>query len=618
MFLTLVMKLLLLLLLLSFTSISSATDSDELINKAIKLNLSSKKYWKILLYYNGNKSVISSADFFIAKNGHYNPKNELKETIKAIFSPPYDNNSAICKFPARVKWLKRELNITDSDIPKVNCKAFKKYIKYLNPKSVSILFVSQSFISPESMFGHLALKIDRDNSDGLLSNGHVISYTASLGEKIFIINLMIKGVLGKFKGLFVLSSFDEFRENYNTFENRDIWEYSLKLSNDELETFMYHLWELKHINANYYFFSINCASIIEYMLKPAKPDIKLNNKFWTPPINIVDNLYKTGLLQNITFYSADTRKYETIMRRLDKKKRKEVYNIAYKNKDPNLIIRKYPEKEAANIISASQIKNTIRLLNGKINKEEYLRVFKNFNIPENFRNYDIKISLPYNPLNTHNLNRLDINQGHNSHGSYSYVGYSPLYHDVSDNPMGYPKNVNLRFLHSKLIHYNTQNRFGVEIDIVNLASFSPINGYIRKFSSEINVGFRSYYKHAAIEKRNNMFYLNWAKGISWRFSKNINSFCLLKLDGEMSNQRRKEYYLGSGFKSGFLMGNKTFFSTMAEFNYDYGYEGFYSENYYFKIKQSFFITRNLTLKINGEYNFKCDELDFNSGFSMYF
>lgn len=606
-----------LLFILSLTGLSFAIDENELVNRARQLNLASNKYWRILLYYKKDSSIISSKEFFLAKDGVDNPQTELDATIKSIFSPPFDDNSTICKLPARVKWLKNQLNLTDSDIPSADCEAFKEHLKYLNPKSVSILFTNQSFISPQSMFGHVGLKINRDNSDNIWSNGHVISYAVGIND-ISGLGALIKVVIGKLKGHFVLSGFDEYRENYNTLENRDIWEYSLNLSKDEMETLMYRIWELKYIDANYHFFSINCASIIEYWLKAARPDIRLNNRLWTTPMDVIDNAYKSGLLQSMAFYPADARKYKTIMGVLDEKKREEVYRIAHGNGDLNRIVANYPEQDAANIIAAAQIKNTLSFLNREIGKKEYLDKFKDFTVTITSQSNSIKIPLPYNPLNAHNINRLDISQGYNSHGGYSFVKYSPLYHDISDNPMGYPENVNLRFFSSKITHYDSGNQFGAEIDLINIASFIPINDYIKKLSFTIDSGFKSYFKYTAPEKRENVFYLNDARGISWKFSENINSFWMVKLAVEASNQRKKHYYAGTGVKGGFIISNKTIFSTIAEFDYDYGYEGFYSDNSYFKLTQSFFITRNLSLKINGERNLKYGKSDVSGGVALYF
>lgn len=604
------------LLFLSITGLSFAANEFELINKARQLNLASKKYWRILLYYKGS-SIISSEEFFLAKDGDSNPQAELDATIKSIFSPPFDDNSTLCRLPARVKWLKYQLNLTDSDIPQAECKAFKKHLKYLNPKNVSILYTNQSFISPQSMFGHVGLKINRDNSDNIWSNGHVVSFAVGLDDIISSPAALIKAITGRFKGHFVLSGFDAYRENYNSLENRDVWEYSLGLTADELETLMYRIWELKYINANYHFFSINCASIIEYWLKAARPDIRLNNRLWTTPMDVIENAYKGGLLQSLVFYPADARKYKAIMSILDGDKKREVYRLARGLTDPNQTLANYPEQDAANIIAAAQIKNTINFLNREIEKKEYLDKFTNF-IATAARSNNIAIPLPYNPLDAHKINRLDIQHGYNSHGGYSFIQYSPLYHDVSDNPMGYPENVNLRFCSSKITRYNNGNQFGFEFDLINIASFIPINDYIQKLSFTIDSGFKSYFKYTTPEKKETQFYLTGARGVSWKFSENINSFGMVKFAAETSNLRKKHYYAGTGVKSGFIIGDKKFYSAVAEFDYDYGYEGFYSDNSCLKLTQSFFITRNLSLKANGRRNLKSGASDVNGGFALYF
>ena len=51
----------------------------------------------------------------------------------------------------------------------------------------------------------------------------------------------------------MLPYYEKIKE-YSNLENRDIWEYSLEFTPDEVERMLLHLWELKDIYTDYYFF----------------------------------------------------------------------------------------------------------------------------------------------------------------------------------------------------------------------------------------------------------------------------------------------------------------------------------------------------------------------------
>ena len=71
---------------------------------------------------NDGISEIDDKHFFFAKDGFKNAKHELDATLDAFFSDEIkDDNSSICRFPARYEWLKNELNATD--FPQADCKA---------------------------------------------------------------------------------------------------------------------------------------------------------------------------------------------------------------------------------------------------------------------------------------------------------------------------------------------------------------------------------------------------------------------------------------------------------------------------------------------------------------
>ncbi|MFR8206372.1 MAG: DUF4105 domain-containing protein [Alphaproteobacteria bacterium] len=58
---------------------------------------------------------------------------------------------------------------------------------------------------------------------------------------------------------------------HNNIENRDIWEYNLDFTPEELDFFVAHLWEVGHAQSKYYFFTRNCSYMLMETLDAVRP-----------------------------------------------------------------------------------------------------------------------------------------------------------------------------------------------------------------------------------------------------------------------------------------------------------------------------------------------------------
>lgn len=159
-------------LCISLPAQSSAQESDyisSLIASATQKKLSQKVTWHKLLHYKKNnkkvKSEIVSSDFFLDVNGNVDSQAELNTTIKYLFNKNNAQNY-ICKFPARYKWLKGELNINDNqNFNLENCPEYNEWSKNGDIKSISLVFASGHLSNPASFYGHILLKFNTDAED---------------------------------------------------------------------------------------------------------------------------------------------------------------------------------------------------------------------------------------------------------------------------------------------------------------------------------------------------------------------------------------------------------------------------------------------------------------------
>ena len=92
------------------------------------------------------------------------------------------------------------------------------------------------------MFGHTLLRIDTREGRDLL--GWAVNFAGATGNDGGIV-YAARGLTGGYQGYFSVVPYYEKVKSYGDWENRDIWEYDLALTPDELRLLIDHLWELE-------------------------------------------------------------------------------------------------------------------------------------------------------------------------------------------------------------------------------------------------------------------------------------------------------------------------------------------------------------------------------------
>src|SRR5262249_25841967 len=152
--------------------------------------------------------------------------------------------------------------------------------------------------NPPSMFGHTLLRIDAGPPGArkdLLAYG--VNFSADTGDDGGV-NFAWKGILGYYHGRFGIHPYYDIVKQYGDWESRDIWEYELILDPDTVGLLVAHLWELRGVSSDYYFFNENCSSQLLALLEAARPDLQLRARVrpWVIPADTVRAVAATGLV----------------------------------------------------------------------------------------------------------------------------------------------------------------------------------------------------------------------------------------------------------------------------------------------------------------------------------
>ena len=285
-------------------------------------NLSDDLHWKKLLHYSGNKSDITSKDFFLAPDGRTNPEAELQATIEGINS----SSDIYCRYPARRNWLEKK----GINFPKRNCPQFEKWTRGSGVKSISLIFASGFLGNPASYFGHPLLKFNfKDERSPLDLLDTAINYGAFTPPDVGALPYAIKGIFGGFDAGFTSVDFFFHRNNYSELELRDLWEYELNLSPEQRDEVVAHIWEMQNAKITYYFMKDNCAYRMgDLMELVTGKTFNQKGLFFAIPASLFHKLHDYKLVSNIKLLGSRQTRLREKVETLNRDERKELEAIS--------------------------------------------------------------------------------------------------------------------------------------------------------------------------------------------------------------------------------------------------------------------------------------------------
>ena len=275
---------------------------NHLLEQAQLKNIAYDPYWLKLLHYpqatspltKKATSEIINPGFFLSATGKKNPEAELEATLRSFFIAPgtAPDSHAQCRFIARYQWLKKQLDWSLFPPPEVSCKQFDNWSLNGKIKSISLIFVTGYLSNPASFYGHILLKANPEESNipaDLLSQ--TINYGAIVPENENPLIYIANGIFGGYDATFSHAQFYRYNHNYGENELRDMWEYELALSPNEIEQLIAHAWELLDARFTYYFAKENCAYQMSALLELVTNEPLFNRDTpWLLPATIFDGI----------------------------------------------------------------------------------------------------------------------------------------------------------------------------------------------------------------------------------------------------------------------------------------------------------------------------------------
>ena len=525
--------------------------------------LANDPFWLSLGHYEAGKikgwrSYVSEKKFFLAPDGAHHPDAELKATVDALYAPAsLGEKHAQCVYPARTRWLKDQLNLTD--LPAVDCKEFKQWFKDVAPHSAVMIFPAAYLNSPSSMFGHTLLRIDQ--ADVQSNNTALLSYAINFGAYIEGSDNSIlyawKGLMGGYPGLFALVPYQEKLSEYRSLENRDLWEYRLNLTQVETERMVEHVWELKQIQFDYFFFDENCSYRLLELLQVARPGLRLTEQFplTAIPTDTVKAVKDAGLVEKIDYRPSRERELLERAKPLNSDEQQWVLKVSdNQNQLQDPAFKAIAKDRQALIIDAAYRLGRYRANGLERDPASAQRSFELLRAINQNPAPDLKIVPPGLPENGHESRTWQAGIGTRGDKAFGEYGLRMAYHDLNDNAEGFPLGAQIEILQMKLRQYEGNHWQLQQLDLATIRSLTPRNALLQPWSWQVTGGLeRVPGKH---DDETLVAHVNGGAGGTWQLSDDMLGFALGTVRVEHNNDFSEAISPAAGFNTGVLWKNQ--------------------------------------------------------------
>lgn len=475
---------------------------EDRLDEAHRRRLADDRYWHLLVHYRsrwfgGVESEADGTAFFLSPDGKFRPEAELDATIAAFFSEVSadpDEQHAQCRFPARFAWVREQLALDLARLPKPSCERFLTWRSRISPASATLIFADAYLANPPSMYGHTFLRLNHethDRSERLLD--YTINYSADTATRNGIV-FAIRGLMGGYPGRFSTTPYYIKVQEYTNLESRDLWEYRLSLTPEQLDRLVMHLWELGSTYFDYYFLTQNCSFQLLPLIEIADPTLHLTGSLrpWVIPIDTVRVLLdQPGLVTGVE------RRPSHMNRMLEKRAglswdEMEVAERASTRMDDQVVRRLEAFSTARQAVVLDAAYDYFRYREGftRGQSSESKRLERRMLLARNQLRVETTESSATRdgvpPHRGHRSGRAGMQFGVTRDSTFQELAIRPAFHDLIGEQKGYLPNSQLEMFHLR-VRYDNEDRepYVEELALLTIFSLSPRDQWIRKPSWRI-------------------------------------------------------------------------------------------------------------------------------------
>lgn len=502
--------------------------AEALVRRARAEGLSRSRQWLRLGHWRlgpmgegfhggGYTSEADSPSFFLSNNGKRDPDAEMDATIRGFFRPADPRDAVIpegtaedlphhpiCRFPARFAYLQRALNIDLNQLRVPSCARFVKFMQEMDPASATLIFSSYYLNNPASAFGHTFLRINRARNMAVGERRELLDYGIDYSANVDTGNVLIyafKGIFGLFPGTFHRIPYYYKVREYNDYESRDLWEYDLQLSPQELFMLSAHIWELGSTYFAYYYISENCSYHILGLLEVANPELDLLSHIASPtmPSETIKALYENaGLVRDVRFRPSVRTQFAARIAGLNSEQQNQVEQLA-RNPDapwpaawPTSIQIRVLDA-AVDLVDMRHVKDLIHRSDNAAARLKQRLLARRAEIHQPSEDLVVEPPADKRPEHSHSAKRVGLGYALDANGrSWINLDLRLALHDLADPSPGFPDMAQIEFLPLRLRVSPESGRVVLDdFQLVRVLSLSDANRFDLKPSWRMSVGART-------------------------------------------------------------------------------------------------------------------------------
>ena len=252
-----------------------------------------------------------------------------------------------------------------------------------------------------------------------------------------VAEMTIKGLVGAYDGKFQADPYYQQLKKYIHKENRDIWEYDLRLSEEERELLLLHLWEVGLIPTfEYGFFVKNCSYYLLYILELVRPDLELVGKFSSAiaPAEAVRALQEADLITKVHFRPSDQRSIQQLLTARTPAERKVISDLVEGRVDTN--DGTFDLNENLDLVDISLFISKTNQRNTSLSPElrKLLLARSKIKEPSAINHAPVIVQAPDRG---HRIGRVSLAVGTQNQQEAFSIKLRPLFHSVDDPQEGY-------------------------------------------------------------------------------------------------------------------------------------------------------------------------------------
>ncbi len=306
-------------------SAQNSLTAEDIIAKAHKAQLSESTQWRKLLHFQQSifgrwESQADGPAFFIAPQGKQDASAELDADIHAFFSKDVRNlealkrklQTAYCQLPARRRYIESSLQV---HFPEQACEGLDEWRNRVRAKSVTLVFSSYYLNNPSSVFGHSLIRLNKRRELSATSSPSLLDYGVNYAAVANTSNPLLYalyGFAGGFPGEFSAIPYYYKVREYNDYDSRDLWEYDLNFTEEEVSLLVDHIWELGSTYFDYFYITENCSYHMLTLFEAVSPRLDLVSHLppWVIPSDTLKAIYANpGFVRGVRFRPSSRRQF---------------------------------------------------------------------------------------------------------------------------------------------------------------------------------------------------------------------------------------------------------------------------------------------------------------------